>query len=595
MLAKTLANFYFLLCTLFLFTGCNEEKETDHVIQFYELNADALPSFVPPFPPKKYLIKSIIYGKITIELKERKDKTLLFNGGNFHDFQLWVLEDDTVSRHFHYGTSVMHFPKDKSEGILIPLSFEKGEKKTLYYSIHDLGYAYNDSFSLKDPNEVKHLLVYEKNVKIICRSIIGIFLFIGMVFGIYLRKKIFFYYVFCTTAGLFFIEAEYGFILNIIPSSVNSKNVQLIFIQFYHYYFFFFYYALIFNSKGINKRIIQVMHALLVIIFISLFLLIVFPQELLILNNSNIIIGFTSFNIAYLFTCYLVFKGYQLKKPITNAIIFIFVVNIAVMMYFSGLANMGLAQKLEASRTAFYYLFAFDSTYYIFIILYKYHQIMNERKILLMQYNNFQRDYSLALMKGKENEKNRIGRELHDHIGGNLALMDKMGEIANLDKEAIINETIHSLDEITKRLSPKFDQQKSLEEEIELLVFQYQSSSFKIHCSFEEIPKALLPVLQNQFIRITQELLVNALKHSQAKNIHLNYIYSPSRKHLNLYYMDDGIGFPSNLNNKGIGIDNMKHRIEKLQGQMIIENSMKGSKISFINAKTDALNSPTEL
>ncbi|NME67838.1 hypothetical protein [Flammeovirga aprica] len=145
MLTKKAANFYFFIFNIFLLTGCNADKSTDHVLQYHELQVDALPSFVPVIPDKAYLFKSIKYAKVDIVAKEDIEKVLFFNGCTFYDFKLWVMEGDSISHHLHYGNTVKNFPNDKSKGIFMTLSFRAGKKKTFY----DLGFTYNDTFSIK--------------------------------------------------------------------------------------------------------------------------------------------------------------------------------------------------------------------------------------------------------------------------------------------------------------------------------------------------------------------------------------------------------------------------------------------------------------
>ncbi|NME67837.1 sensor histidine kinase [Flammeovirga aprica] len=587
MLTKIVTNFYFLLFFTAFLTGCDSKSSTDQIIiQTHEFEADALPSFMPIISERPYLIKSIKYASISLEAKEKTDQVLLFNGATFYDFQIWISEGDTIAKHLHYGNTVQNFPEDKTEGITIPLSFENGEKKIIYYSIHDLGYAFNDSFSVKSPEELQQLYVYEKYVKIICRSILGVFFFLGLFLGFYLRKKIFFYYILYAVTGLGFIEAEYGFILHLIPDSFNSKLVQTIIVQVHHQFTFFFFYSLIFNGKGIDRRFNKTMKAFLFICFLNCISYFIFPQDSPFINDFFILVGgASSMTFAYLSVSYMLYKGIQLKIPIAKPIIYIFALNLIIIMLFSGLANLGMMQKNETSRTIFYYLFTFDSFYYITVILYKYYSLIQERKALLMKYNELQREYSLALMEGQENEKNRIGRELHDHIGGNLAMIDKMGVVFKYNASDILADTISSLDDMIKGLAPKSSLKNNFKEELEKIFEQYKTTVV-IHFTIN-INSLNSPFIESQLYRITQELLANAVKHGQAQNIYFNFNYIPAQNIINLHYYNDGVGITKNTDSEGIGFRNMKYRVEKLKGKMEVEEVKEGCKINFINIPLD--------
>ncbi|WP_205959816.1 sensor histidine kinase [Flammeovirga aprica] len=493
-----------------------------------------------------------------------------------------MIKSDTISRYLQFGDNVPHFDQDSSNGISIPLSFKAGETKKIYYSIFDLGFAYNDSFTLVSPEELDQLYDYDKKVRIVCRSIIGIFLFIGLYLGIYFRKKVFFYYFFCSFTGIAFVEGEFSHILHFLPDNVNGKFMQSIYAQLYHCFYFFFYYSLVFNSKGLKPFFNKTMKSYLYLTGINIIFIYVLQQNSTFFSNYNVVVSFTSFMCCYIFIMYLLYKGFQLKIPIVKPVAFIFMVNFFVVIIFSVLTNLGIISKDNLSRYIIYYLFAFDSTYYIFVILYKYYQLTNEKKALLIKYNILQRDYSLALMEGQENEKNKIGRELHDHIGGNLALLNKKDLHFQYNSEDLLQNTINSLEDIIKGLSKESNKEHHFKSELEQLFQPYSKNNFRIHLKLN-IKKLQSPYIQRQLYRICQELLTNAIKHSQAKNVYFHFDYISEANAIDLHYADDGIGFNKTSENKGIGLKNMKYRVEKLKGKMEILEVEEETKIDFLH------------
>ena len=78
--------------------------------------------------------------------------------------------------------------------------------------------------------------------------------------------------------------------------------------------------------------------------------------------------------------------------------------------------------------------------------------------------------------------------------------------------------------------------------------------------------------------RIIQELLQNAVKHSSAHNILIQFIIDKGGE-LTIMYEDDGTGFDykSAYNNKGLGLINIENRV-KLIGASIIFDTMKNGK-----------------
>ena len=76
--------------------------------------------------------------------------------------------------------------------------------------------------------------------------------------------------------------------------------------------------------------------------------------------------------------------------------------------------------------------------------------------------------------------------------------------------------------------------------------------------------------------RIVQELLTNTLKHADAtkSNIQLSW----NKKLISLTVEDNGKGFDINAVKKnGIGLSNINHRVEYLNGKMDVQSDAKGT------------------
>ncbi|KXX66577.1 hypothetical protein [Flammeovirga sp. SJP92] len=591
MLTKLFSFISFLILALTLKAESKDHSNSNQFfIQTSELNSTFLPSFMTPLKTESNVIENVKYAEIRITAQSKGERTLHFNGTAFYEIKIWVVENDTISSVLHYGSNIKKYPEKRNEGIKIPLSFEASETKRIYYTIYDLGVIFNDSFSLEDNDKLERIIRSEIAIKTICRSILGLFLFIGLCLGYFLRKKVLLYYVIFSFTGLLYTESQFGIILHHSPSYFHIKLVQFLTLQLYFYFYIFFYYSLLFNSKGVNRKFIKsikVYFSLMPIVFLAYALI---PEYLTNISNTYLIFGHISFLLTYLFIGFLLIRGIYLKLPIAKATLFIFLVNLFVVFLPAIFSQFNLFPNYKISHFIFYCLFAFDSIYYIVIMLYKYYKLRQERKTLLMKYNSLQRDYSLALMEGQETEKNRIGRELHDHIGGNLAMIDKMDNIIQNDSNAILSDTIVSLEDMIKSLSPNAKKRNHFTEELGQLFIKYSKSYFNLHVTLN-ISTLNSPFVQSQLLRISQELLINAVKHSHAENVYFDYQFNPFTNSLNLYYKDDGIGFIPELEKDGVGLKNMRYRVEKVNGIMKVESNENGVQIDFINIQ---LNNTTE-
>lgn len=190
-----------------------------------------------------------------------------------------------------------------------------------------------------------------------------------------------------------------------------------------------------------------------------------------------------------------------------------------------------------------------------------------------------------------ENERLRIGQELHDSVGQMLSGIGLMTQSlirrmdATRDQEITvlkeIVEMIQETDEMTRKLAHGFSfsllepDNEGLQTAIMSLCDRYYSIS-GVKCSFECSPdlefrdKALILHL----FRIIQESIHNAMKHGDPSIINVRLAYE--EQFLKLWIDDNGSGFRSieQVEDKGgIGIETMKYRAELLGGQLELLNT----------------------
>ena len=70
--------------------------------------------------------------------------------------------------------------------------------------------------------------------------------------------------------------------------------------------------------------------------------------------------------------------------------------------------------------------------------------------------------------------------------------------------------------------------------------------------------------------RIVQEALQNVLKHAQAKNLFVQL--NKHKDHLSLMIEDDGKGL-DNEDNEGMGLKNIRQRVQLLKGVFTVDSS----------------------
>lgn len=188
---------------------------------------------------------------------------------------------------------------------------------------------------------------------------------------------------------------------------------------------------------------------------------------------------------------------------------------------------------------------------------------------------------------------NYIGREIHDNVGQKLTLSSLYLQQLVLENKAskvneslksvngIINESLSELRQLSKSLTNDTIQENTIAELIEnecLKIRQLKKCEINFKNSLNNIVNSYQ--IKSVLLRITQEFIQNSLKHSKCKKIYINL--SSVNNELTVLLKDDGIGFNSKLNpNDGIGLKNIKKRIEMLGGKYEILSNNKGTQLSL--------------
>lgn len=201
-----------------------------------------------------------------------------------------------------------------------------------------------------------------------------------------------------------------------------------------------------------------------------------------------------------------------------------------------------------------------------------------------------------ALLVGVENERRRIARDLHDgacvnlaainmkidalreEIPDNPALVSKMADIAD-DIEQTYQEIRGISHDLMSKAIDKTDLQTALED-LAGRAGQLQTGlqvQFFANFPLNEVGS----LAKIHLYRISQELLANILKHAKAKSVNIQFLKDEGN--LLLTVEDDGNGFdPAIQSPEGIGLSNIRSRVEILRGKMHLDSAPgKGTFVSI--------------
>jgi signal transduction histidine kinase len=194
-----------------------------------------------------------------------------------------------------------------------------------------------------------------------------------------------------------------------------------------------------------------------------------------------------------------------------------------------------------------------------------------------------------SVMKGQEEERSRLARDLHDGVGGllsgvKLSMSNMKGNVFLSEENAQsfnnvvtqLDQSIAELRRVSHNMMPEALIKYGLKEALENYCENFNLSAGKASLS-GEIKVQLQTYGMDQRIeqnteiviyRMIQELLNNVIKHAGAKNVLVQLVREGN--HFNLTVEDDGKGFDIHEIKEGAGLANIKARAEYLGGNVDI-------------------------
>jgi PAS domain S-box-containing protein len=201
------------------------------------------------------------------------------------------------------------------------------------------------------------------------------------------------------------------------------------------------------------------------------------------------------------------------------------------------------------------------------------------------------RDASRKLVESQEQERTRIGRELHDDISQRLAMLTVEVDHLNENFPASASERRERLDRIRQRLvdissGVHLVSQQLYSPNLELIGLAAAMRTFcrdfadgqDVEVRFEagKINQAPAPDVSLCLLRVLQEALHNAAKHSRVRRFDVTL--ACANNGLNLRVSDRGVGFDleSAMKSGGVGLSSMQERVRMINGTISIDSTPLG-------------------
>ncbi len=228
------------------------------------------------------------------------------------------------------------------------------------------------------------------------------------------------------------------------------------------------------------------------------------------------------------------------------------------------------------------------------ISLLTYHNYRSRRKLQQARIYELETETQLtateAVLKGEEQERIRLAKDLHDGLGGMLSGIKY--SLSNMKENLImlpdntqafersidmLDSSIREMRRVAHNMMPEVLVKYGLDTALREFCNEINRSGV-LHIVYQSIEMEKRPIEQTAAVtiyRIVQELVNNAIKHAAAKNVLVQAHATEQEKLLALTVEDDGKGFDTNLLKQvdGIGWRNIQNRVEFLKGRIDIQSS----------------------
>ena len=213
-----------------------------------------------------------------------------------------------------------------------------------------------------------------------------------------------------------------------------------------------------------------------------------------------------------------------------------------------------------------------------------YRNFKNKQKIQNLRIKELEKDKQLfaidAMLKGQEEERSRIAKDLHDGLGGllsgtKLSFINMKENLILTPENAIqfdkslrmLDNTINDLRKVAQNLMPEALVKFGLTEALKDFCGTIQTAT-NIEIGYQKIgeDRKLVNTAEVFIYRIIQELVNNAVKHAKAKEIIVQLAFTNNK--IIITVEDDGVGYDLNAIklNSGAGLENIAYRVDYFNG-----------------------------
>ena len=214
---------------------------------------------------------------------------------------------------------------------------------------------------------------------------------------------------------------------------------------------------------------------------------------------------------------------------------------------------------------------------------YQWKQEANMRSAVLKQ----QQESAKAVIEAEEAERQRIAKDLHDGVGQmmsaakmNLSAYESNVRFKNEDEKqnfqkiiALVDESCKEVRSVSHNMMPNALLKNSLSSAIREFIDKLDHKQLQVHLYTGGLEQRLDANIETILYRVIQECVNNVIKHANANTLDISILKEPDE--ITATIEDNGQGFDTTdrATLDGIGLKNIRTRIEYLKGTVDVDSS----------------------
>lgn len=586
-------------------------KEVFFTVSAVPINDTAIPSL--PFKPAPFsrkntavapsFIEKDIYFKFTVFNSADSFRHVYFTPGRFcKNISLFEASPNNIRQTFRKipeshllsgefaGYKVLSIPPKDTVVYFARFNFLRTNVNSFSPRLIELDYGMLSIKELKLKDPMLDMVTY------IATGILLLMIFYSLAAYVqYLNIEFIYYSAYALCSGLLFFSKSY----------LNMDHTAFHF--FYEEYLDFIilctgaFFYLIFVRKFINTRIqyplldkfLRIAKAILIILLVIFSGIYFFTEKyVILLILENYVIKVFLCTIGIIFIAYSIRKNNTLLKYLSAgniSLVFFSILSLCIIVF-----NWRIVPENPQSvwnRPLFYYELGIvlELVFFLSGLAYKNRrdiiEQVKERERFKLDNERKEFEKQMAVMAAQQDERNRISADMHDELGSGVTAIRLMSEIVKskmkLTSLPEIEKISNSANDLLGKMNTIIWTMKSSNDSLESLVAYIRAhaieyfDSTRIDCSVHviDVPDVEMSgeKRRNIFLGV-KEALNNIMKHSQATEVRIDITVVDDT--LTIKIADNGVGIDTDkLRRFGNGLNNMKRRMQNIQGDFRIETN----------------------